>query len=82
MRAEGEKGPKTFFKVLEKQNMQNQTISQLYTDNNNSKHSCNPKNILKSAKTNYENLYIMETTSKAATKFLSKIPNRKKISNE
>ena len=30
--------------------MQNQTISQLYTDNNNSKYSCNPKNILKSAK--------------------------------
>ena len=82
MRAGDEKGPKTFFKVLEKQNMQNQTISQLYTDNNNSKYSCNPKNVLKSAKKIYENLYIMETTSKAATKFLSKIPNRKKISNK
>ena len=29
---EGEKCSKTFFKVLERQNLQNQTISELYTD--------------------------------------------------
>ena len=28
---DGEKRSKTFFKVLERQNMQNQTISELYT---------------------------------------------------
>ena len=41
---------KTFFKVLERQNMQNQTIFALYTDDNKSKYSSNPKDILKSAK--------------------------------
>ena len=75
--------PKTFFKVLERQNMQNQTISELYTDNNKSKYSGNPKDILKSAKRFYEKLYLMETTLKAATtEFLSKFPNRKEVSNE
>ena len=39
-----------FFKVLERQNMQNQTIFELYTDDNKSKYSSNPMNILKSAK--------------------------------
>ena len=63
--------------------MQNQTMSELYTDDNKSKYSSNPKYILKSAKKFYEKLYTKETTSKAAiTEFLSKIPNRKKISNE
>ena len=47
---EGEKCFKTFFKVLERQNMQNQTISELYTDDNKSKYSRNPKDILKLAK--------------------------------
>ena len=80
---EGEKCSKTFFKVLERQNLQNQTISELYTDDNNSKHSSNPKDIFKSAKKFYETLYTKETTSKAATtKFLSKIPKRKKIPNK
>ena len=46
-----------FFKVLERQNMQNQTIFELYTDDNKSKFSSNPKDILKSAKKNYEKLY-------------------------
>ena len=41
---------KTFFKVLERQNMKNQTIFELYTDDNKSKYSSNPKDILKSAK--------------------------------
>ena len=48
-----------------------------------SKYSSNPKDILKSAKKNYEKLYTKETTSKAATTdFLSKIHDRKKMSNE
>ena len=73
----------TFFKVLERQNMQNQTISELYTDDNKSKYSSNPKDIPKSAKKFYEKLYTMETTSEApTTEFLGKIPDRKKISNE
>ena len=45
-----------------------------------SKYSSSPKDIIKSAKKIYEKLYIK---AKAATaEFLSKIPNRKKISNE
>ena len=42
--------PKTFFQVLERQNMKNQTIFKLYTDYNKSEYSSNPKDILKSAK--------------------------------
>ena len=34
--------------------MQNQTISEIYTDDNKSKHSSNPNDILKSAKTLYQ----------------------------
>ena len=47
---EGEKCSKTFFKVLERQNMQNQTISELYIDDQKSKYSKYPSEILKSAK--------------------------------
>ena len=47
---EGEKYTKTFLKVLERQNMQNQTIFELYTGDNKLKHCSNPKDILKSAK--------------------------------
>ena len=81
---EGEKCSKIFFKVLERRNMQNQTISELYTDDNKSKYSSNPTDILKSAKKKfYEQFCTKETTSKTATaEFISKIPNRKKISNE
>ena len=46
---------KTFFKVLERQNMQNQIIFELYTDDNKLKYSSNPKDIFKSAKTPYAN---------------------------
>ena len=52
---------------------------------NKSKYSSSPKDILKSEKEkkNDEKLYTKETTSKAGTtEFLSKIPNRKKISNK
>ena len=45
---EGKKSSKTFFKVFERQSMQNQTIIELYTDDNKSKYSSNPKDILKS----------------------------------
>ena len=60
---EGEKCSKTFFKVLKRQNMQNQAISELYTDDNESKYSSSPKDI--SPKTFYEKLY-----TKAATFWL------------
>ena len=61
------------------------SIPELYTHDNNSKYSSNPKGIskLQKKKRNYQNFYIKETTSKAATtKFISKIRNRKKISND
>ena len=73
--------PKTFFEVLERQNMKNQTIFELYTDDNKSKYSSNPMNILKSAK-KIMKLYTKWTSTAATTEFVCKIPNRKKISNE
>ena len=75
------KCPKTFFKVLERQNMKNQTIFELYTDDNKSKYSSNPMNILKSAK-KIMKLYTKWTSTAATTELVCKIPNRKKISNE
>ena len=66
---EGEKCPKTFFKVLEGQNMKNQTKFELYTDDN--------KYILKSTKKIMRN-----SITVATTEFVRKILNRKKISNE
>ena len=76
---DGEKCSKNFSKVLERHNLQNQTISELYTDDNKSKYSSNSKYILKSAKKMYETLYSRETTSKVAiTEFLRKISSRKK----
>ena len=47
------KCPETFFTALVKQN---QTIFELYTDDNKLKYSSNPKDILKSAKKNYKKL--------------------------
>ena len=80
---EGKKCSNAFFKVLERQNLQNQTISELYTDDNKSKYSSNPKEIFKSAKKNYEKLYTKEAISKATTTaFLNKILDRKEISNK
>ena len=43
--------------------MQNQTIFELYTDDNQTKYSSNPKDILKSAKKNMKN----STPTEAAT---------------
>ena len=50
LEAGGRKCSKIFFEVLERQNMKNQTIFELYTDDNKSKYSSNPKDILQSAK--------------------------------
>ena len=50
LEAGGRKCSKIFFEVLERQNMKNQTIFELYTDDNKSKYSSNPEDILKSAK--------------------------------
>ena len=79
----GEKCSKTFCKVLKRQNMQNQTISELYTDAKRSKFSRNLNHILQSAKNFYENLYTRWNVSKSAIdELLNKIPTNKKISNE
>ena len=61
--------------------MKDQTIFQLYTDDNKSKYSSNPMNILKSAK-KIMKLYTKWTSTAATTEFVWKIPNRKKISYE
>ena len=66
-----------------KQNMQNQTISELNTDDKKSKYSSNLHDILKSAKTLYKKLYTKDITSKTATaEHFSAISNRMKISNK
>ena len=63
--------------------MQNQIISELYTDDKKSEVSDNPKDILNSAKKFYENLQTREKISQPAiNELLSKIPINKKISNE
>ena len=80
---EGEKCSKSFINILERQHMQNQTISELYTDDKKSKVSDNPKDILNSAKKIYENLYTKEEIFQSAiNELLNKIPLNKKISNE
>ena len=72
-----------FFKVVERLNLEDQTISELYTDDNKSKYSRNSKDNFKFEKKFFEKLYSKETTSKfSATKFFSKSPNRKQIFNE
>ena len=60
---EGKKCSKTFFKVLERENLQNQTIFESYTDDNKSKYSSNPKEILEFAKKIMKNF----TAPEAAT---------------
>ena len=61
--------------------MKNQTIFELYTDDNKSKYSSNPMHILKSAK-KIMKLYTKCTSTAATIEFDWKIPNRKKISYE
>ena len=53
---EGKKRSKTYFNVLKRQ-CENQTLSELYTDNKKTKYSSNPSDILKSAKNFHEKLY-------------------------
>ena len=63
--------------------MENQIVSELYTDHKRSKYSINPYDFLKFAKNFYVKLYTEETTSKTTiSELLSKSPNRKKISDE
>ena len=61
--------------------MKNQTIFELYTDDNKSKYSSNPKNILNSAK-KIMKIYTKWASPSATTEFVFKISNRKKIFNE
>ena len=77
----GEKCPKTSFKVLERLNMKNQTIFELYTDNK-SKYFSSPKDTLKSTKKKIMKLYTKRISTAAATEAVCKIPNIKKIANE
>ena len=71
---EREKCSKTSCKIFCRQNMQNQT---------NTKHSSNPEDIFKSAKSFLEKLNHKEDSSKTTiSKVLSKIPNRKKTSRQ
>ena len=66
------------FSVLERQHMQNQTISELYTDKQNSIYSSDPNEIFNSTKKFYENLYSKENVSRdAIDEFLNKIPIKK-----
>ena len=75
---EGKTCSKTFFKFLK-----DKTILELYTDDQKSKYSSNPNELLKSAKNVYENLYTRETVSKSAIdELLNKIPTSRKISKE
>ena len=60
--------------------MKNQTRFELCTDDNKSKYSSNPKDILKSAKKLWNST--PWTSTAATSEFVCKIPNRKKISNE
>ena len=83
MRDEGKKCLKTFPKVPERQNLPNQTICELHTNDNKSKYASNPKDIFKSPRKVYETLYTKKTTPEAATnEFLTKVPNSKTVSNE
>ena len=73
----------TFFKVVERLNLENQTISELYTDDNKSKYSRNSKDNFKFENKFFKKIYSKEATSKFfATNFFSKSVNRKKIFNE
>ena len=79
---EGEKCSKTFFKVLERKNMQNQTRSRFILMIINQNILATLLTFSNLQKQFYERFYTKETTFKTATTaFHSQIPNRK-ISNE
>ena len=58
--------------------MKHQTIFELYTDDNKSKYSSNPKDILKSAK-KIMKLCTKSTSTAATTEAVCKIPNKENI---
>ena len=75
---EDKKLSKTFFEVLERQNMQNQTIFELYTDDKKSKYSSNPKDILKSAKKIMKKSTPSKLPQLLLLNFSAKFPTEKK----
>ena len=80
---EGEKFYKTFFKVLERKNMQNQTRPEFILMIINQNILASLLTFSNLQKNFYEKFYTKEATFKTATtEFLSQIPNRKNISNE
>ena len=68
---------KTFFKVLERQNMQNQTTFDLYNDNK-SKYPSNPKDILKSTKSFMKNSTPSKLAQLLLLNFLAKFLTERK----
>ena len=60
--------------------MKNQTIFELYTDDNKSKYSSNPKDIVKSGKKKKkdEKLYMKRTSTAATAEFAWKILTERK----
>ena len=80
---EGEKCSKTFFKVLERKNMRNQTRSEFILMIINQNILASLLTFSNLQKNFYEKFYTKEATFKTATtEFLSQIPNRKNISKE
>ena len=69
---------KTFFKVLERQNMQNQTTFNLYTDDNKSKYPSNPKDILRSTKSFMKNSTPSKLAQLLLLNFLAKFLTERK----
>ena len=58
--------------------MQIQTIFELYIDDNKLKYSRNLKDILQSAKNNYEKMYTKQITTDATNDFLAKLLTERK----
>ena len=82
LEAEWRKTPQNFLRRTWKtESEKSSNIWIIYADDNKSKYSTNPMNILKSTK-KYMKLYTKWTSTAATTEFVWKIPNRKKISYE
>ena len=80
---EGEKCSKTFFEVLERKNMRNQTLSEFILMIINQTILASLLAFSNLKKNFFEKFYTEEVTFKTATtEFLSQTPNRKNISNE
>ena len=62
-----------------KDNMQNQTVSELYADDNKTKYSSNPNDILKSVENFYEKVYTKRQRQKLLIlNFLAKFITERK----